>query len=88
MIVAKIERVEKRLIPHMPWPLVQPLPIFVPRPTNKPPTIIRGIEGVILNTTSFCEKKIKTKGPRTSPMINNKLKIYFHSFLKCYLLFR
>ena len=59
MIVAKIERIEKRLIPHIPWPLVQPLPIFVPAPTNKPPMIIRGIEEVILNTTSFFEKKIK-----------------------------
>ena len=82
MIVAKIERVEKRLIPHMPWPLVQPLPIFVPRPTNKPPAIIRGIEEVILNTTSFLEKKIKTKGPRTSPMINNKFENLFSFFSK------
>jgi hypothetical protein len=36
VIVAKIERTEKRLIPHTPWPLVQPLPKRVPTPTMNP----------------------------------------------------
>ena len=45
-IVATIERMEKRLIPHTPCPLVHPLLIFVPMPTNKPPIIIKGIEDV------------------------------------------
>ncbi len=82
MIVATIERMEKRLIPHMPWPLVQPLPIFVPSPANKPPMIIRGIEEVILNTRSFFKKEIINKGPRTIPMINNKFENLFSFFSK------
>src|SRR4029453_14418187 len=35
VIVATSERAEPRARPQMPWPLVQPLPIWVPRPTNK-----------------------------------------------------
>ena len=34
--VATIERAEKRLMPHTPWPLVQPLPRRVPIPTSRP----------------------------------------------------
>ena len=47
--VATIDRIENLLIPQMPCPLVQPLPIFVPIPTKKPPRIITGIEVVMLN---------------------------------------
>ena len=35
MIVAIIDLADKRLMPQIPWPLVQPLPIFVPMPTLK-----------------------------------------------------
>ena len=54
-IVATIERIEKRLIPQIPCPLVQPLPIFVPYPTSIPPKTIKGIEGVIEKEISFLE---------------------------------
>ena len=40
--VATIERCEKRLIPHTPCPLVQPLPIRVPNPTSNPAIRITG----------------------------------------------
>ena len=56
MIVAKIERKDKRLMPHMPWPLVQPLPIFVPMPTKKPAAIIIGSEEVIKKGMSIFAK--------------------------------
>ena len=47
MIVAIIDLTDKRLIPQIPCPLVQPLPIFVPMPTKKPAVIIIGSEEVI-----------------------------------------
>ena len=47
--VATIDRIENLLIPQMPCPLVQPLPIFVPTPTKMPPRITTGIEVVIVN---------------------------------------
>ena len=34
------ERSEKRLSPHTPWPLVQPLPMRTPTPTSKPAATI------------------------------------------------
>jgi len=34
--VAMNERKEKRLMPHTPWPLVQPLASDVPIPTSNP----------------------------------------------------
>ena len=34
--VAAIERGERRAIPQMPWPEVQPLPSRVPNPTSRP----------------------------------------------------
>ena len=48
MIVAKIERKDKRLIPQIPCPLVHPFPILVPTPTNSPPMIITDREELIL----------------------------------------
>ncbi len=42
--VAAIERTDKREIPQTPWPLVQPLPNWVPTPTNRPPIITSGVE--------------------------------------------
>ena len=46
-VVASIERMDKRLIPHTPCPLVHPLPILVPIPTNNPPKMIMGTDEVI-----------------------------------------
>ena len=48
-----IERMEKRLIPHTPCPLVHPLLIFAPMPTNKPPIIIKGIDDVTWKEIEF-----------------------------------
>mmetsp|Transcript_16189 Transcript_16189/g.49539 ORF Transcript_16189/g.49539 Transcript_16189/m.49539 type:complete len:373 (+) Transcript_16189:160-1278(+) len=39
------DRLEKRGRPHTPWPLVQPLPSFVPTPTRSPPTAATGSVG-------------------------------------------
>src|SRR5690606_18827124 len=36
--VATTERSDRRLIPQTPWPLVQPLPSCVPKPTRSPAT--------------------------------------------------
>ena len=47
MIVAIIDLADKRLMPQIPCPLVQPLPTFVPMPTKKPAVIIIGSEEVI-----------------------------------------
>lgn len=38
---AIIERTDRRATPHTPWPEVQPLPIFVPRPTSNPAIAIQ-----------------------------------------------
>ena len=56
MIVAKIDLRDKRLIPQIPWPLVQPLPIFVPMPTKKPALIIIGSDDVIKKGMLFFVK--------------------------------
>ena len=42
MIVAKIERIDKRLIPQIPCPIVQHFPNLVPKPTNRQPITITG----------------------------------------------
>jgi hypothetical protein len=39
--VATIEFTDSLPIPHIPWPEVQPPPSLVPKPTKKPPGIIR-----------------------------------------------
>ena len=51
--VAMIDLKENLLIPHTPWPLVQPFPILVPTPTNNPPIINKGIEFVKMLTISL-----------------------------------
>jgi hypothetical protein len=35
---AAMDLIENLGIPHTPWPLVQPLPSFVPNPTSRPAT--------------------------------------------------
>ena len=74
--VANIEREEKRLIPHIPWPLVHPFPILVPTPTNKPPKINKGKELVKTLSISLPENENKI-GPITKPIKNNKLSYLF-----------
>ena len=56
MIVAIIDLGDKRLIPQIPWQLVQPLPIFVPMPTKKPAIIMIGSDDVIKKGMSFFVK--------------------------------
>ena len=73
--VAIIDRIENRLIPHTPCPLVQPLPILVPIPTNNPPNIIIGIEVVIEKGIVLCVNIIKIIGPNIRPNKNNKFTV-------------
>ena len=56
MIRGIIDLTAKRLIPQIPWPPVQPLPIFVPMPTKKPAVIIIGSEEVIKKGISIFVK--------------------------------
>ena len=65
--VAIMERIENRLIPHTPCPLVHPLPIFVPIPTSSPPIIIMGVDDVIKKGMELFEKNIKINGPNINP---------------------
>jgi hypothetical protein len=44
--VAAIERGERRATPQTPWPLVQPLPSLVPKPTSRPAVIRSGTDEV------------------------------------------
>ena len=75
--VAVIDLNDKRLMPQMPWPLVQPLPIFVPMPTKKPPIIIIGSDDVIKKEILFFVKNAYKIGPKTKPTINKKLSVLF-----------
>jgi hypothetical protein len=40
--VATTERHERSARPHRPWPLVQPEPMRVPKPTSSPPMSMAG----------------------------------------------
>ena len=72
MIVAIIDLADKRLMPQIPWPLVQPLPIFVPLPTKTPAVIIPGSEAVIHKGMSILVKNKDKIGPTPNPTINKK----------------
>ena len=56
IIVARIDRGEKREIPQIPCPLVQPLLMLVPTPTSNPPIIKVGKDAVIVKGISYVEK--------------------------------
>ena len=56
IIVASIDRGEKREIPQIPCPLVQPLLMPVPTPTSSPPMIKVGKDAVMEKGISFFEK--------------------------------
>jgi hypothetical protein len=56
IIVARIDRGEKREIPQIPCPLVQPLLMPVPTPTSSPPLIKVGKDVVIVKGISYVEK--------------------------------
>ena len=71
-----IDLKENLLIPHTPWPLVQPLPNLVPTPTNNPPIINKGIEFVKTLTISLPENE-NMIGPIISPNKNNILSNLF-----------
>ena len=67
--VAAIERGESRPTPHTPWPLVQPLPSRVPKPTSRPAAISRGTEDV----TAMSGRRISSDtaaAPKGSPTTN------------------
>ena len=67
--VATNERTDKRLKPQMPWPLVQPAPQRVPKPTNKPATItmvqLASMRGAC--KTSAGKMSLATKGEVSKP---------------------
>jgi hypothetical protein len=48
LTVATMERMDKRLNPHMPWPLVQPDPMRLPKPTSSPAIIRVGLLAAML----------------------------------------
>ena len=75
-IVAVNDLIENLLMPHTPWPLVQPFPILVPMPTNNPPVIIKGKEFVKTLSILFPDNENKI-GPIIKPNKNNKLSILF-----------
>ena len=75
--VAARERIENLLIPHTPCPLVHPLPILVPIPTNNPPKIMIGIDDVIKKGIEAPENIIKINGPNIKPNKNNKFVMRF-----------
>ena len=62
IIVAIIDLIENLLIPQIPWPDVHPPPIFVPKPTKKPPKIINIKEFVISKFTEDLLKNNKLMG--------------------------
>lgn len=78
--VAAIDLIENLLIPHIPWPLVHPFPTLVPKPTNKPPKIIKSVESVKTLTISFPDNEYII-GPIIKPNKKNKLSNLF-KFLK------
>src|SRR5690606_9851596 len=45
---AAMERGENRARPTMPWPLVQPEPMRVPKPTSSPASTMTGSEAVMV----------------------------------------
>src|SRR5215472_11913107 len=66
-IVATIERFEPRAMPHTPWPLVQPPPMRVPKPTRNPATTINGIDPWIATANGAPFARMSTIAPIHSP---------------------
>lgn len=63
-----MERMERRETPQIPWPLVHPPLILVPKPTNNPATIDIGIESVLIDSCTVCGiHKTATMDPNTKP---------------------
>lgn len=52
------ERLLKRAIPHIPWPVVHPFPSLVPNPTQKPPKMNPMLH-IIISVCIVREKNIK-----------------------------
>src|SRR5690606_8430588 len=69
--VATIDRLESRPMPHTPWPLVQPLPRRVPKPTRSPAAASSAIEGEKLPAEKDPgERACIARPPSTSPPTN------------------
>ena len=81
IMVAKIDLIENLLIPQMPCPDVQPLPILVPNPTKKPPKIINIKEFVISKVPEDSLNKKYIKGPNIKPNKNKKFENLFNLFV-------
>src|SRR5215831_13977641 len=69
-IVATIERFEPRAMPHTPWPLVQPPPMRVPKPTRNPATTINGIDPWIATANGAPFARMSAIAPIHSPTMN------------------
>jgi hypothetical protein len=70
--VATKERIDKRLRPQMPWPLVQPAPQRVPKPTSKPAAMtmvqLASIRGVCISSAG--KMNLAAKGAANMPSKN------------------
>ena len=76
LIVAKILRIERRPIPHTPWPLVHPLPSLVPQPTKSPAMILKEKLALVAFGISILRKICTRAVPHTNP-IKNKIRQIF-----------
>lgn len=67
LITAIMERGSSRPRPQMPCPLVQPLPIRLPKPTNTPARIIAGVE-IVSSIDKVCGYTLdRIKPPKINP---------------------
>lgn len=71
MSVARNDRGLRRLIPHTPWPLVQPPPMRTPTPTKMPATAIAAIERPRVATTISGKNKASTTPVPSKPSKKN-----------------
>ena len=72
VIVATMERFDRRAIPHTPWPEVQPDPKVTPMPTMTPPMIKAGVDTGTETSGSDPVTSMTTSGPMTMPAKKTK----------------
>jgi len=68
-----IDLEENLLIPQTPWPLVQPFPSLVPKPTNKPEMTNIGHGVMIVESKPFLRRNVDIYPPNNRPMTNLNL---------------
>src|SRR3984893_17731716 len=67
--VATMERLDRRAIPQMPWPEVQPPPSLVPKPTSRPAPVITVQLAGSFGIGIGCPIQPAISGARMSPAI-------------------